>query len=60
MLREGATSGSLFVVGDPDQAIYGWRGANPVNMETHFAKDFSGTCKTVFLLENYRWGCCMT
>jgi superfamily I DNA/RNA helicase len=43
-------------VGDPDQAIYAWRGANPVNMEHNFARDFSADCETVFLLENYRWG----
>ena len=35
------------------QAIYGWRGANPDNMEQQFEGDFQG-CATVFLNRNYR------
>ena len=31
---------SLFVVGDPDQAIYGWRGAVTNSMHSMFSKDF--------------------
>jgi DNA helicase-2/ATP-dependent DNA helicase PcrA len=53
MLRKGSTTGSVFVVGDPDQAIYAWRGANPVNMEHNFAQDFPG-CVTMHLKDNYR------
>lgn len=45
---------SLYVVGDPDQTIYTWRGAN-VNIIMDFDKDFKG-CKTVILNENYRSG----
>ena len=36
------------------QAIYGWRGANPENMEAQFENDFKG-CETVFLNCNYRY-----
>jgi len=41
-------SGNLFVVGDPDQSIYEWRGARP-NMFVGFECE-----KTVILDENYR------
>lgn len=43
---------SLYVVGDPDQTIYTWRGAD-VNIIMNFTKDFS-PCRTVILNENYR------
>ena len=46
---------TLFVVGDPDQAIYGWRGANAENMEKRFVQDFAG-CGTVYMTQNYRCG----
>ena len=47
-----AYHGNLFVVGDPDQTIYTWRGAN-VKYLLDFDKRFVGT-KTIFLNENYR------
>lgn len=47
----GKTSG-IMVVGDPDQSIYGWRGAD-MSMILNFEKDFSGA-KTVVLAQNYR------
>jgi DNA helicase-2/ATP-dependent DNA helicase PcrA len=43
---------SLLVVGDPDQTIYTWRGAD-VDIIMNFPKDFPG-CETIVLNENYR------
>ena len=43
---------NLFLVGDPDQTIYTWRGAD-VKYLLEFDQHFPGT-KTIFLLENYR------
>ena len=33
---------SVFAVGDPNQAIYTWRGADATKMATSFAADFKG------------------
>lgn len=44
-------SGNVFVVGDEDQCIYGWRGAKADNM-IDFTKDFK--CKVFKLEQNYR------
>ena len=47
-----AYHGNLFVVGDPDQTIYTWRGAD-VRYLLDFDRTFPDT-KTVMMTENYR------
>ena len=43
---------NVYVVGDPDQTIFTWRGAD-VNIIVNFDKDFKDT-KTIILNQNYR------
>ena len=48
-----AETARVFVVGDVDQAIYSWRGAEVANIRTKFDSDFAGA-GTVLLTKNYR------
>lgn len=52
LIRELAQKASLTVVGDSDQSIYAFRGADIRNI-TEFEKDFIGA-KTILLEQNYR------
>jgi DNA helicase II / ATP-dependent DNA helicase PcrA len=52
LVRKIGAHGNVFAVGDDDQSIYGWRGANVRNMQD-FLQDFPGA-KLVRLEENYR------
>ena len=44
--------GNLFIVGDPDQTVYTWRGAN-VRYLLDFDRQYP-TTKTIMMMQNYR------
>jgi DNA helicase-2/ATP-dependent DNA helicase PcrA len=52
LVRLLGSHGNVFAVGDDDQSIYGWRGAEVKNMR-EFQSNFPA-CKVVRLEENYR------
>ena len=52
LVRQLGAHGNVFAVGDDDQSIYGWRGAEVRNMR-QFQSDFAA-CRMVRLEENYR------
>lgn len=47
-----ASNAHITIVGDPDQTIYSWRGAN-MNIMLNFEAEFKNT-KTITLAQNYR------
>ena len=52
------TSSSLFVVGDADQSIYAWRGAQASSLSdvrSEFDEFAENGVHTVYLMENYRY-----
>jgi DNA helicase-2/ATP-dependent DNA helicase PcrA len=47
------TGTSVMAVGDPDQSIYGWRGASAANL-ARFGRDFGGDASTFDLSTSWR------
>lgn len=53
LLRELFSGTSVFAVGDPNQSIYGWRGASSANLD-QFANDFGGAAQEFTLTTSWR------
>ena len=54
LIRELVTDGRLFVVGDDDQAIYGWRGAEVDNIKGQLEDAYGAELTDKELTENFR------
>jgi DNA helicase-2/ATP-dependent DNA helicase PcrA len=52
LIKELARHSHLFVIGDPDQSIYGFRGSDH-RFFLQFARDYPA-CEQIVLVENYR------
>jgi len=50
----GFKENTLFAVGDPNQAIYGFQGAHVEYLMKSMEKDFDDVMETLYLLNNYR------
>ena len=55
LLMQAARASEIMVVGDPDQCIYEWRGADPSFIQRRFFRDVGG-CETYYLSRTFRYG----
>ncbi len=54
LLTGGEEKPNVFVVGDDDQSIYRFQGANIENMEQFAGEHFAQDLRTIVLTQNYR------